>query len=260
MKIALSIALGGEVVTPQECDYSSYSQLGLICPACSNPVFLVAATKVRPHTRKNKDIAAFVRGEHFSHFYEKDRLLECENRSSDISSTEAQLYQSTARNQRLQVFVSGIYEILQLSPALIDLKFIPQLLNQLLSEVVGSEPKAAAVYQAVGKAFWVNLKTNQGTIKDLLHGADINHRIATEAFTFILSEHGAIVATTLFWHAYYHANQAAVLPAVSAATQYTRSQFQPVFDSVALDLVGYLLATPWIQGFQNNQRPKQLSK
>jgi hypothetical protein len=84
MKFAASIRYGGELVEPQECDYNDYKYLGLLCPECKSPVFLVKS-QVRSRLEKTYAVSA-----HFSHFKEVDPTYaqKCELRVSNYDDRE----------------------------------------------------------------------------------------------------------------------------------------------------------------------------
>jgi hypothetical protein len=227
MKLALSISLGGEPISPSECNYSSYVELALICPACKNPVLLVKGGAVSPHIRKGKAISSFSRESHFSHFYEKDRLGECENRSN-YSKMEIELLRSQSRQQRKAVFIGRIAEILQLSPSLRDLDVSPALVHSLISEAVNDNLKAFSIYQIVGKNFWIYLKTNWVDLRNLIKLDSFDGKIACEVLEFLISESGELITTNLFWCLYYEATKDNFIENTSKLLTQLAASFKPI--------------------------------
>ncbi|MDM9583040.1 hypothetical protein [Nostoc sp. GT001] len=91
MEYAISIYKPSERVYPEQCDFNSYSDLGLICPICKQEVYL----------RKGD-----IREPYFAHFHATSsrQVKECELRvSADGNSTEiSSLIEN--RGQRLEIF------------------------------------------------------------------------------------------------------------------------------------------------------------
>jgi hypothetical protein len=113
---------GGLMVDASECDYSSFKQLGLLCPICSRPVFLVQAAQREAHTRKNKDGGSVAVKEssvlaHFSHFPDvsKEEVDECELRNRQITPTQRTAIAVKAKGQRLKVLQSNLWKMLKTS-------------------------------------------------------------------------------------------------------------------------------------------------
>lgn len=112
MEYAISIYKPGERVYPEQCDFNSYSDLGLICPICKQEVYL----------RKGN-----IREPYFAHFHATSsrQVEECELRvSADGNSTEiSSLIEN--RGQRLKIFqqhfISMIY--FENSKIIEDVKF-----------------------------------------------------------------------------------------------------------------------------------------
>lgn len=99
MKYASAIFYGGQLIDAADADYSSYKDLGLLCPHCKAPVFLQAISK-RQVSSTLLEIPA-----HFKHFKVKDPALakECEARVAKYDAKEIQRRAAQARNQRLRL-------------------------------------------------------------------------------------------------------------------------------------------------------------
>lgn len=108
MKYAKAMSLGGELVKPEQCDYESHKKLGLLCPNCSNPVFLV---KEKHGTSKlGKD---YVVPSYFAHYnMPKNQVERCELRVKNYSEAEVKKAKAQARNQRLKFFKKWFWSIL----------------------------------------------------------------------------------------------------------------------------------------------------
>jgi len=116
MKQALSIRYGGVLVSPEDCDYESYLNLGLICPFCKDGVFLVKETKRK--TEKSKK-SFFVKA-HFSHF-KKGLLTDvCENRSKSLSKEQVDTITQQGRNQRRKIIQDRLWKIVGSSLLFVD--------------------------------------------------------------------------------------------------------------------------------------------
>jgi hypothetical protein len=122
MITASSIRYGGLLVDASECSYESFKQLGLLCPICKRPVFLVQEACREAHTRKLKTgISTAVKESsvpaHFSHFQDvsKEEIEQCELKSSKITQVQREVIASKARGQRLKVLQRRLWQMLKTS-------------------------------------------------------------------------------------------------------------------------------------------------
>jgi hypothetical protein len=122
MITASSIRYGGLLVEASECSYESFKQLGLLCPICKRPVFLVQESCREAHTRKLKTgISTAVKESsvpaHFSHFQDvsKEEIEQCELKSSKITQVQREVTASKARGQRLKVLQRRLWQMLKTS-------------------------------------------------------------------------------------------------------------------------------------------------
>ena len=53
MREALSMYLGGDLISATECDYNTSKEFGLVCPCCHEPVYYCAGS-VHEKTEKKK--------------------------------------------------------------------------------------------------------------------------------------------------------------------------------------------------------------
>lgn len=108
MKLAASIRYGGELVAAHEVDYEAYRHLGLICPHCSDPVFLAAAHQRHLAKGAVADISA-----QFRHFKASDPVLvqRCIARVAQYDEKEIQRRASVARQQRLKLLQRWFWTI-----------------------------------------------------------------------------------------------------------------------------------------------------
>lgn len=90
MDIARAMALG-KIVYAEDCDFSSYTKLGLLCTVCKEPVYLRAGE---------------IRKSHFAHFKGTDPRLveECELRVTAYSTNTVNTSSIEDRGQRLETF------------------------------------------------------------------------------------------------------------------------------------------------------------
>jgi hypothetical protein len=105
---AKSMYLGGDIVAAQECDYGSYSRLGLKCPFCDSAVFIRSAS-----VRKIKGVEKPI-GAYFAHFpsgYTDN--WDCEARSqSKAGREEIERIKIEARGQRLKIYNSHLWKLI----------------------------------------------------------------------------------------------------------------------------------------------------
>jgi|GEM_PF-2344959 len=101
MDIAKSMMLGGKIVYPDECDYSSYKELLLCCPFCGQEVFLKAGA---------------CRKSHFAHFAGTDpnQVEQCELRASSYSKSSGINNFFQDRRQRLKIFQDRFLSLISL--------------------------------------------------------------------------------------------------------------------------------------------------
>lgn len=126
MKYAASMRYAGMLVDAAEADYSSYKNLGLLCPICHAPVFLVSGSDRAPTTRKITDkttgivkevpVAAATVEAHFSHFKDvsEEQVKQCELRVRGIKPAEIHRCIAIARHQRERFFKSHFWQLLEL--------------------------------------------------------------------------------------------------------------------------------------------------
>jgi len=108
MRYAKSIYRGGEIIDASLCDYESSKKLGLICPFCSQAVFLRAGSYYERHGKK------IVSPWSFCHYHSDDPLaLECELRAKRKDGKEyIERLRIESRNQRLKLFNTRMTDIL----------------------------------------------------------------------------------------------------------------------------------------------------
>ena len=111
MRYAKSIYRGGEIIDASLCDYHSSQKLGLICPFCSQAVFLRVGSC---YERQGKKI---VSPESFCHYHNDDpSALECELRAKRKDGEEyIEKLRIESRNQRLKLFSARMTDILKQS-------------------------------------------------------------------------------------------------------------------------------------------------
>jgi hypothetical protein len=119
MKYATAIALGGEVIKPEQCNYESYKKLGLICPFCKNGVYVVAETTRDAHQRILKSgkivkVPMQIVSGHFAHFVGVSE--QCEVRSKKIRSEQLQQWNNKSKQQREKIMQRKLWSMLCTSP------------------------------------------------------------------------------------------------------------------------------------------------
>ena len=99
MKLAKVARLQGEIIEAATADYHDYQAM-LLCPCCSEPVFLRKA-----HIRNGKSVAA-------SFVHHKGEKEDCELRVDSLSRHQIESINSVARNQRLVLLQKHCWEML----------------------------------------------------------------------------------------------------------------------------------------------------
>ncbi|MGL5079093.1 MAG: hypothetical protein ACRDBG_25115 [Waterburya sp.] len=120
MKECISIYLGGEIVTPDLCDYNSYKILGLKCPFCESPVFLRQGTIYKQSDKEISRDACFA---HFKADIEQGEL--CEARAlTKTGREEISAIKRKNQNQRLRLFFTSFLELITINnpPSIKELK------------------------------------------------------------------------------------------------------------------------------------------
>jgi phage-related protein len=113
MKESKSLYLGGAIVFAADCDYQSSKKLGLICPYCSEAVFLRSGS-VRETTLRNKQKATQTINPTFAHYNGSLTSMECENRATTKEGKErirAIIIES--HNQRLELFNKRLWDLIK---------------------------------------------------------------------------------------------------------------------------------------------------
>ena len=120
MDTALSLKYAHLLLNAKLANYQDYLDLGLVCPSCHQPVYLVAGRKVansRPRRTRSGELKSFKPYQtepYFAHFQS-----ECGHKcplARDTTATISSSLVTTARNQRLQLFESKLELIFALNP------------------------------------------------------------------------------------------------------------------------------------------------
>lgn len=227
MKFAKSIKFGGQLVLAESCDYESYKKLGLICPECSNLVFLV-----KEQERESKKGKVFKVPAYFSHF--KDTSINadrCELRVKQYSEKEVKKALNQARNQRLRFFQRWFWSLideLKYNTELKPLKNILTMHDELYKENPHYAKRMYEVHDAVKKFLrsnkeelimaWINSYVNEDydltyaspdsifisdvLLKELSSDLDLNMhvQICLEALDFALSSKNRYQLTRLLYN------------------------------------------------------------
>lgn len=107
MKYAKSMKYGGELVSAADCNYTSYLELGLLCPECSEPVYKRAeGDRISPLGKP------FKVGAHFCHrkAVSEEQAAMCEQRVNSYTEEEKQRIAAKARGQRLKLLQRWFWE------------------------------------------------------------------------------------------------------------------------------------------------------
>lgn len=111
MDIAIAMKYGGDPVTADECDESSYLKMGLLCPCkdCNDVVRWVA-----PQDKTSIKGKEFSVKSHFAHFKAKDPVLkqQCEERVNNLKKSDLEKMARRAIQQRSALFQRWFWEVL----------------------------------------------------------------------------------------------------------------------------------------------------
>jgi hypothetical protein len=124
MKKAKSLYLSGELIEADQCDYSSSRELGLVCPFCSEAVFLRAGSFRDTTLRNGKKVTQIINA-NFAHYPGSFLGFDCELRANSKEGKEklAQLIVES-KNQRLKLFNQRFWELFKQDRNLREKKLI----------------------------------------------------------------------------------------------------------------------------------------
>ena len=109
MKYAKAMRFGGELISAKECDYTDYKKKGLLCPNCSNPVFLVKGKKGTSKLGKE-----FVVEPYFAHYnLPKEQAEVCELRIKNYSQADINRARNKAKGQREKFFRKWFWSVIR---------------------------------------------------------------------------------------------------------------------------------------------------
>lgn len=112
MKFAKSMYLGGVLIGAEEADFNTCKELGVICPLCSEAVFLRSGS-TRKQTLRNGKVIEQIIDPYFAH-YKSAALMpqDCDNRIlTKKGKQELQNFKIEARNQRLKLYNKHLWEM-----------------------------------------------------------------------------------------------------------------------------------------------------
>lgn len=161
MKTASSIRYGGMLVDANECDYTSFKHLGLLCPICKRTVFLVKESTRSASQRKIKDgskidVKSADIPAYFAHHPEVDKntVNDCELRSKQITVAERAYLEAKAHNQRQKIFHAHFWKMLLTSFSLVNCERDIDMLEKIwVRECVYTEKRAVFAFQELVNLF-----------------------------------------------------------------------------------------------------------
>ena len=112
MEVAKSMYLGGSLIYAKEADFNTCKELGLVCPLCSEAVFLKSGF-LRNNRLRNGTIKTQIVPPSFSH-YKNDGIFvsDCENRVYSKEGKEIiRHFEIDAKNQRLKLYNKKLWEM-----------------------------------------------------------------------------------------------------------------------------------------------------
>lgn len=203
MRYASSLRYAGLLVAAEDCDYSSFPNLGLTCPNCHESVFLVIGSERQEHKREYKDgkvshVRASIISPHFSHRPDKDKseLEKCELRSARTTQADIARSMSGAKNQMIKLFNRHLWNLLKLCYKLNDFDEAVAFVKDGFKLALKEYPEFAATrYQAL-VALLVNVfrqqvegihKESEEYLNTLIEKSKDSKLVQTEIYTNMLA-------------------------------------------------------------------------
>ncbi|MGV2831522.1 hypothetical protein [Myxosarcina sp. GI1(2024)] len=117
MQTAISLKYALLPITAQGASYSDYLDLGLVCPHCHHPVYLVKSRNVenkfprKTRSGELKKFRSYRTDPYFAHFKVADeKFCQFRQKTIPLTSDERSIVNST-RNQRFKLFEAKIKSI-----------------------------------------------------------------------------------------------------------------------------------------------------
>lgn len=114
MKYAKSMYLGGDIIAAEECNFESSRNYGLICPLCSEAVYIRSGS-IRHQTLRNGKKRVQLVNPYFAHYHTGVEFQDyCENRVHTKEGRDRmEQIRIEAKNQRLKLFNNHLWEMMQ---------------------------------------------------------------------------------------------------------------------------------------------------
>lgn len=189
---ALSLRLGGDLISAEKCDYNSFCDLALLCPSCRESVYLTAASKKSAYKRKNKngeftEVKASTIQTHFKHHPNSKNFnaSECALRLEQMNAEQRAVFARIARNQRSAYLRSHLWAIVQTSAYMVDHeKFIEVFNDCFLND----------------KSFKLNIRVKEKIVNSVLTSARrAEHTFGLEEAIEVLFEQCALDLQSDIW-------------------------------------------------------------
>ncbi|MEA5605070.1 hypothetical protein [Nostoc sp. UHCC 0252] len=223
MDIAKAMALGGEIVHANKCNFSSYDDLKLRCSVCGEPVRLKKGGTRKPH---------------FAHFPGTDpkQVEECELRAS-IYSKNAQINSFIEnRGQRLEIFQQHFLSMIYVGQEKIvdDVKFnnwiysIKRDNNQAINNIANDCIEYFLTHQKKMEVYCVYLKDDQPLLQQ---------QIALEAIDYLCVKSSYRLLKYIIYYCIYQLDK----------QNLTKNNI----DSICHRAIKIIMLNPWIKALDN---------
>ncbi|MBE8967077.1 hypothetical protein IQ277_12720 [Nostocales cyanobacterium LEGE 12452] len=223
MDIAKAMALGGQIVHANKCNFSSYDDLKLRCSVCGEPVRLKKGGTRKPH---------------FAHFPGTDpkQVEECELRAS-IYSKNTQINSFIKnRGQRLKIFQQHFLSMIYVGQEKIvdDVKFnnwiysIKRDNNQAINNIANDCTEYFLTHQKKMEVYCVYLKDDQPLLQQ---------QIALEAIDYLCVKSSYKLLKYIIYYCIYQL--------------YKQNFTKNNVDSICHRAIKIIMLNPWIKALDN---------
>jgi hypothetical protein len=231
MNIAKAIALGGQRVYPEQCDFYSYKELLLCCCFCGQEVSL----------KKGR-----IRKYHFAHFAGTDpkQVEECELRASSYGKNTQINSVVENRGQRLEIFQQHFLSLIYVGQEKIvdDVKFnnwiysIKRDNNQAINNIANDCIEYFLTHQKKMEVYCVYLKDDQPLLQQ---------QIALEAIDYLCVKSSYRLLKYIIYYCIYQLDK----------QNLTKNNI----DSICHRAIKIIILNPWIKALDNSKTTKSLT-
>lgn len=179
MRYALSLKYACHLISAEEAEYEDHRNLGLLCPSCCQPVFLIKGRSVaNEKLRKTKSgefkkFRSYQTESYFAHYggtaSKECQLYRTRGKVSDSTITHSN---NKSRQQRRKLFEEKIEQVLRLNPHLYDEQMLNSLWYRTFCRSHPQDAVNAHLHQQVRKLMSQSELVKTGAIR-LLKSIDV---------------------------------------------------------------------------------------